>query len=112
MKNMHFKRKLPIPMDIKARYPVTPELAAAKAARDELIADVFTGKSDKMVLIIGPCSADREDAVLDYCSRLARLQEDVAEKLILIPGFHSNLSGSKTQAYSSLYTLLSLKKKF
>ena len=68
MRNMHFKRKLPVPMEIKERYPLTAELAAVKAARDEQIADIFTGKSDKMVLIIGPCSADREDAVMDTAS--------------------------------------------
>ena len=68
MKNMHFKRKLPIPMDIKAQYPLTQELARIKQERDVLISDVFTGKSDKLVLVIGPCSADREDAVMDYCA--------------------------------------------
>ena len=63
MQNMIFKRKLPIPKEIKEQYPLTAELAQVKARRDKEIADVFTGKSDKMVLIIGPCSADREDAV-------------------------------------------------
>ena len=65
MKNMNFKRRLPFPKTIKEQYPLTAELAQVKEARDAAIADVFTGKSDKMVLIIGPCSADREDAVLD-----------------------------------------------
>ena len=102
MKNMHFKRKLPIPMDIKARYPVTPELAAAKAARDELIADVFTGKSDKMVLVIGPCSADREDAVLDYCERLAKLQEQVEDRLVLIPRVYTNKPRTTGDGYKGL----------
>ena len=69
MKNMNFKHKLPVPKDIKAQYPLTEKLAEIKAQRDAAIADIFTGKSDKMVLIIGPCSADREDAVLDYCTR-------------------------------------------
>ena len=77
MKNMEFKRKLPVPKEIKEQYPLTAELSRIKETRDEQIADVFTGKSDKMVLIVGPCSADREDAVLDYCQRLARLQEVV-----------------------------------
>ena len=66
MQNMIFKRKLPIPKEIKEQYPLTAELAQVKARRDKEIADVFTGKSDRMVLIIGPCSADREDAVLEY----------------------------------------------
>ena len=102
MKNMDFKRKLPIPMDIKARYPVTPELAAAKAARDALIADVFTGKSDKMVLVIGPCSADREDAVLDYCERLAKLQEQVDDRLVLIPRVYTNKPRTTGDGYKGL----------
>lgn len=79
MMNMQFKRKLPIPKEIKEQYPLTAELSCIKQERDALISDVFTGKSDKMVLIIGPCSADREDAVLDYCERLAKLQEKVSE---------------------------------
>ena len=65
MKNMHFKRKLPVPKEIKEQYPLTEELCRVKQDRDAAIADVFTGKSDRMVLVIGPCSADREDAVLD-----------------------------------------------
>ena len=59
MKNMMFKRKLPVPMEIKEQYPLTQELARVKEERDAIIADVFTGKSDKMILVIGPCSADR-----------------------------------------------------
>jgi len=102
MKNMNFKRKLPIPKDIKEQYPITPELARMKAERDRLIADVFTGKSDKMIMIIGPCSADREDAVLDYCSRLARLQETVADKLILIPRVYTNKPRTTGDGYKGL----------
>ena len=65
MKNMNFKRKLPVPKEIKEQYPLTAELSRIKEARDMLIADVFTGKSDKKILVTGPCSADREDAVTD-----------------------------------------------
>ena len=74
MRNMHFHRKLPVPMEIKAQYPLTEALANSKDARDKQIADVFTGNSDRLILIIGPCSADREDEVLEYCTRLAKLQ--------------------------------------
>lgn len=102
MKNMNFKRKLPIPMDIKQQYPVTEELAAIKCARDAQIADVFTGRSGKMILIIGPCSADREDAVLDYCHRLAGLQEQVADKLILIPRVYTNKPRTTGAGYKGL----------
>ena len=102
MRNMHFQRKLPVPMEIKAQYPLTEELARIKEARDEIIADVFTGKSDKMVLIIGPCSADREDAVLDYCERLAALQEKVSERLILIPRVYTNKPRTTGDGYKGL----------
>ena len=102
MKNMHFKRRLPFPKVIKEQYPLTAELAQVKEARDAAIAEVFTGQSDKMVLIIGPCSADREDAVLDYCSRLARLQEKVADKLILIPRVYTNKPRTTGEGYKGL----------
>ena len=102
MKNMHFNRKLPIPKKIKAQYPLTPELARIKNARDELIADVFTGKSSKMILVIGPCSADREDAVMEYCHRLAALQEKVADKLILIPRVYTNKPRTTGDGYKGL----------
>lgn len=102
MRNMHFKRKLPIPMEIKAQYPLTPELARIKNDRDVLISDVFTGKSDKLILVIGPCSADREDAVLDYCTRLASLQEKVSDKLILIPRVYTNKPRTTGEGYKGL----------
>ncbi|MBQ3215411.1 MAG: 3-deoxy-7-phosphoheptulonate synthase [Oscillospiraceae bacterium] len=102
MKNMEFKRKLPVPKEIKERYPLTAELSAIKSARDEMIADVFTGKSDKMLLIIGPCSADREDAVLEYCQRLAALQEKTADRLILIPRVYTNKPRTTGEGYKGL----------
>ena len=102
MKNMVFKRKLPIPQEVKEQYPVTAELARIKEARDRRIAEVFTGKSDRMVLIIGPCSADREDAVLEYCTRLALLQETVADRLILIPRVYINKPRTTGAGYKGL----------
>ena len=102
MKNMNFKRKLPVPKEIKEQYPLTAELARIKQERDAVIADVFTGKSDKLVLVIGPCSADREDAVLDYCGRLARLQEKVVDKLILIPRVYTNKPRTTGEGYKGL----------
>ena len=102
MRNMNFKRKLPVPKEIKERYPLTAALAAVKAARDGEIADIFTGKSDRMVLIIGPCSADREDAVLDYCTRLARLQEEVRDRLVLIPRVYTNKPRTTGEGYKGL----------
>ena len=102
MKNMIFKRKLPVPKEIKEQYPLTAELARIKDARDQAIADVFTGKSDKLILIIGPCSADREDSVLEYCSRLAGLQESVSDKLILIPRVYTNKPRTTGDGYKGL----------
>ena len=99
---MLFKRKLPVPQEIKERYPLTQELAAVKANRDAMIADVFTGKSNKLVLVIGPCSADREDAVLDYCTRLAALQEKTADKLILVPRVYTNKPRTTGEGYKGL----------
>lgn len=102
MKNMEFKRKLPVPQEIKAQYPLTAELAAIKNARDAEISDVFTGKSNKLVLIIGPCSADREDAVLEYCNRLSTLQEKVSDKLILVPRVYTNKPRTTGEGYKGL----------
>ena len=102
MQNMNFKRKLPIPKEIKEQYPLTAGLAQVKARRDKEIADVFTGKSDRIVLIIGPCSADREDAVLEYCERLAKLQEAVSDKLVLIPRVYTNKPRTTGDGYKGL----------
>ena len=102
MQNMNFKRKLPVPKEIKEQYPLTDALAKVKQARDAQIADVFTGKSDKLVLIIGPCSADREDAVLDYCEHLAKLQEAVSDRLILIPRVYTNKPRTTGDGYKGL----------
>ena len=102
MKNMNFKRKLPIPKEIKEQYPLTADLIRLKQQRDRAIADIFTGQSDRMALVIGPCSADREDAVLDYCSRLAELQEKVAERLVLIPRVYTNKPRTTGEGYKGL----------
>ena len=102
MKNMNFKRKLPVPKDIKEQYPVTEELAKIKAERDAEIAKVFKSESDKMVLVIGPCSADREDAVLDYSCRLAKIQEQVKDKLIIIPRVYTNKPRTTGDGYKGM----------
>ena len=102
MNNMTFIRKLPIPMDIKAEFPVSPELAAIKAQNDREIADVFTGASDRFVLVIGPCSADREDAVLDYISRLRTVQETVKDKILIIPRIYTNKPRTTGDGYKGM----------
>ncbi len=101
-KNMNFIRKLPIPMELKERYPLKAEYADKKLVRDREIADVFTGKSQKLILIIGPCSADREDAVLDYISRLALVQERVADKILIIPRIYTNKPRTTGDGYKGM----------
>lgn len=100
--SFEFVRKLPTPQEIKQQYPVPEKLVALKENRDKQIADVFTGKSDKFLLIIGPCSADNEDAVLDYVSRLAKVQEKVADKLIIIPRIYTNKPRTTGQGYKGM----------
>jgi 3-deoxy-7-phosphoheptulonate synthase len=99
---MNFQRKLPIPKDVKAEYPLTEKMIAQKAARDKEIADVFEGKSDKFILIIGPCSADHRDPVLDYISRLKRISEQVSDKIIIIPRIYTNKPRTTGQGYKGM----------
>ena len=99
MMNMDFVRKLPIPQDIKKQFPIPEEVKKIKAERDAEIADIFTGKSDKFLLIIGPCSADREDSVLDYVNRLAKVQDKVKDKILIIPRIYTNKPRTTGQGY-------------
>lgn len=94
--------KLPTPDEIRAQFPLAPALAAEKAKKDEAIKDVFTGNSDKFLVIIGPCSADREDSVCEYVSRLAKVQEKVKDKLILIPRIYTNKPRTTGDGYKGL----------
>ena len=82
---MNIVREIPHPTKIKEAHPLTQELIDIKAKRDKEIAQIFTGESDKFLLIIGPCSADSEESVLDYITRLRELQEKVKDKIIMIP---------------------------
>ena len=100
--NMNFKRRLPIPKDIKEMYPFTEDLQAIKAKNDKEIQAIFKGESDKLAIIIGPCSADREDAVLDYISRLRRVQERVADKLVIIPRIYTNKPRTTGDGYKGM----------
>ncbi|MBR2296334.1 MAG: 3-deoxy-7-phosphoheptulonate synthase [Clostridia bacterium] len=100
--NMDFKRKLPTPKEIKEMYPLSDELLALKEQNDREIQDIFLGKSDKLALVIGPCSADREDAVLDYISRLRKVQEIVKEKVIIIPRIYTNKPRTTGDGYKGM----------
>ena len=99
---MDFVRKLPIPKEIKEQFPIPEEVKKVKAERDAAIADVFTGRSDKFLLIIGPCSADREDSVLDYVNRLAKVQDKVKDKILIIPRIYTNKPRTTGQGYKGM----------
>ena len=88
--DMNFIRKLPTPQELKEEFPISEEIKAAKEKRDEEIRRIFTGESDKFLLIIGPCSADNEEAVLDYMHRLAKVAEQVKDKIFIIPRVYTN----------------------
>lgn len=100
--NIEFKRKLPIPKDIKAEMPLSEKAEKIKTKRDAEIADVFTGKSDKFLLIIGPCSADRPDSVLDYINRLALLQPEVEDKILIIPRIYTGKPRTTGAGYKGM----------
>ena len=87
---MEFLRKLPTPAELKEEYPVSAQVVATKAERDDEIRAIFEGKEDKLILVIGPCSADNEDAVIDYISRLRKVQDKVADKIFMIPRIYTN----------------------
>ena len=99
---MNFHRKLPIPQEVKAEYPLTERMVGVKAARDEAIREVFDGRSDKFVLIIGPCSADHREPVLEYISRLRRLEEQVSDKIIIVPRIYTNKPRTTGQGYKGM----------
>ncbi len=100
--NMEFYRKLPIPQEVKAMYPITPEMEKLKADRDAEIADIFSGKSDRMVMIIGPCSADNEDSVIEYISRLAKVQEKIKDKICIIPRIYTGKPRTTGDGYKGM----------
>lgn len=100
--SMNFVKKLPIPAEVKKMYPLSDKVVAIKKARDAEIRDVFTGASDKFLLIIGPCSADNVDSVLDYIHRLAKVQDAVGDRLILIPRIYTNKPRTTGEGYKGL----------
>ena len=100
--NMDFIRKLPIPMSVKEQYPITEAMAKVKAQRDKEIREIFEGKSDRLIMIIGPCSADNEDSVLDYIYRLRKLQDKVADKLLFIPRIYTGKPRTTGTGYKGM----------
>ncbi|MCR5206868.1 MAG: 3-deoxy-7-phosphoheptulonate synthase [Eubacterium sp.] len=102
MLNSDFIRKLPIPMDIKAKYPLSPDAAKVKEKRDNELKDIFKGKSDKLVLVIGPCSADRADAVLEYIHRLSEVQKKVEDKIFIVPRIYTGKPRTTGAGYKGM----------
>ncbi|MBP5350089.1 MAG: 3-deoxy-7-phosphoheptulonate synthase, partial [Clostridia bacterium] len=100
--NMNFKRKLPIPMETKEMYPVTREMEETVERRLTELKAIFAGKSDKMALIIGPCSADNEDSVIDYITRLIPVQEKVKDKILIVPRIYTNKPRTTGEGYKGL----------
>ena len=102
MNNMIFHRKLPIPLNIKEEFPATEEITKIREERLSELSDIFTGKSERLLLVIGPCSADREDAVLDYIYRLRGVQEKVREKIMIVPRIYTNKPRTTGEGYKGM----------
>ncbi|MBE6751922.1 MAG: 3-deoxy-7-phosphoheptulonate synthase [Ruminococcaceae bacterium] len=100
--SMNFKGKLPIPQEVKERFPLSAEMVAQKAKNDEEIRKIFSGESDKFLLVIGPCSADYKDAVLDYIHRLRKVQEKVQDKIFIVPRIYTNKPRTTGDGYKGM----------
>ena len=99
---MKFLRKLPIPQQIKTRYPLSEKDAAVKAERDKELKKIFSGESDKFILIIGPCSADSREPVLDYISRLRTVADEVKDKILIVPRIYTNKPRTTGDGYKGM----------
>ena len=100
--SFNFVRELPTPAVVKEMYPVTAELAEIKKERDRMISDIILGNDDRFLVIIGPCSADREDAVCDYVSRLTAIQEKVKDRVVIIPRIYTNKPRTTGEGYKGI----------
>ena len=100
--NMHFYRKLPIPLDIKKEFPISKEIESVRNKTINEMNDIFSGKSDKFLLVIGPCSADSEEPVLDYIYRLRGVQEKVKDKILIIPRIYTNKPRTTGDGYKGM----------
>lgn len=100
--SLHIEKQVPSAEEILAQYPMDKELVEIKKQRDAEIKDVFTGASDKFIVIIGPCSADNEEAVCDYVQRLARVNEQTKDKILLIPRIYTNKPRTTGEGYKGI----------
>ncbi len=99
---MNFHRKLPVPKDVKAEFALTENMVRVKEKRDEAIRDVFDGNSDKFILVIGPCSADHSEPVLEYIGRLRKIAGQVEDKIIIIPRIYTNKPRTTGKGYKGM----------
>lgn len=99
---MRVNAELPLPADLKAEYPLSDKIIKIKEERDAQIRDIFTGKSDKFIVIVGPCSADNEDAVCEYVNRLAKVNEKVSDRLMIIPRIYTNKPRTTGEGYKGM----------
>lgn len=100
--SMIFHRKLPIPQQVKEEFPVSEDMYRVKQQRDEEIKNIFSGRSDRLILVIGPCSADHRESVLDYIGRLRRIQEQVEDKIFIIPRIYTNKPRTTGDGYKGM----------
>ena len=99
---MDFIQKLTIPKEVKEMYPLTAKMQEVVATKTKELKDIFEGKNDKLILIIGPCSADNEDSVIDYISRLMPVQEKVKDKILIIPRIYTNKPRTTGEGYKGM----------
>ena len=99
---MDFSRQIPLPIDIKDKFPVTAKMQETYGKRNAEIRAIFEGRSDKFILIIGPCSADHKDSVLEYISRLAVIAEEVKDKILVIPRIYTNKPRTTGDGYKGM----------
>ncbi len=99
---MEFTRKLPVPAQIKRRYPLPDKFKFLKESRDKELRDIFEGKDERLLLIIGPCSADRHDSVMEYIHKLREIQEKVKDKIFIIPRIYTNKPRTTGAGYKGM----------
>ena len=100
--SMNINHQLPLPDVLKEQYPLTDELRSVKSLRDSEIRKIFTGESDKFVVLVGPCSADNEDTVCEYANRLKKVNDQVSDKLMIIPRVYTNKPRTTGDGYKGM----------
>ena len=100
--NMEFLRRMPTAEEVRAEYPLTEELIRRKQERDKALRDILTGADDRFIMVIGPCSADRRDAILEYLGHLRTVQEKVADRILIVPRLYTNKPRTTGDGYKGM----------